>query len=311
MDITTKPRPVVALSDEARRAKNQKQMIDSLANIGVYALTIFGVIIFTAPWAWMVSASFQPLGDIFDYPPNWIPETFTLDNYTNFLQTQGLARLFFNSAFIAGSVTLLQLFFNSLAAYTFAKRQFPGRNVLFLMFLATLMIPGQVTLIPAYLILQHIPLFGGNDILGMGGHGWLDSYWGLIIPGAASIYGIFLLRQYMKSIPDDLLDAARIDGASEFRIYWRIILPLSGPALAAMAIFTFTYNWNDFFWPLIIISSPDLRTLPLGLALFVVRNRSVWDLIMAGSVVATLPVLIIFLVFQRYFIRGISLTGLK
>lgn len=282
-----------------------------LKNFLLYALLTIGVVIFIAPWVWMVSASFQPLGDIFDWPPTWIPENFTLNNYTRFIQTAGLWRLFANSGYIAITVTALQLFFNSLAAYTFAKRKFPGRDFIFFMMLGTLMIPGQVTLIPAYLILQHVPLFGGNDIAGMGGHGWLDSYWGLIVPGAVSTYGIFLLRQYMKSLPDELLDAAKMDGASEFRIYAQIILPLTGPALAAMGIFTFTYNWNDFFWPLIITSSPEIRTLQLGLALFVVKNRTVWDLVMAGSVIATLPVLIIFLLFQRYFIRGIALSGLK
>jgi multiple sugar transport system permease protein len=203
------------------------------------------------------------------------------------------------------------LFFNSLAAYVFAKRRFPGRDAIFLVFLATMMIPGQVTLIPNYLVLKHIPLFGGNDISGQGGHGWLDSYYGLILPGAVSAFGIFLLRQFMLSIPDELLDAARIDGASEFAIYWRIILPLSGPALAASAIFTFTAAWEDFFWPLIIISSEDKYTAPLGLALFVVKNRTAWDVLMAGSVIATLPMIIVFMVFQRKFIQGISMSGLK
>jgi multiple sugar transport system permease protein len=216
-----------------------------------------------------------------------------------------------NSAIVAGSVTVLQLFFNSLAAYVFAKRRFPGRNAIFLVFLATMMVPPQVTLIPNYLILKRIPFFGGNDALGNGGHGLLDSYGGLILPGVVSAFGIFLLRQYMTSIPDELLDAARIDGAGEFRVYWRVVLPLCGPALAAMAIFTFTYAWEDFLWPLIVISSSGKYTAPLGLALFVVKNRTSWNLLMAGSVVATLPMVAIFLVFQRRFIQGISMTGLK
>jgi multiple sugar transport system permease protein len=206
---------------------------------------------------------------------------------------------------------VLQLFFNSLAAYTFAKRRFPGRDKLFVFMLGTLMIPGAVFLIPNYLILQHMPLAGGNDILGNGGYGWLDSYWGLILPSAVSVWGIFFLRQYMKGIPDELLDSARIDGASEFRIYAQIALPLAGPALAATAIGTFTWTWNDFFWPLLVISSPDLQTVQLGLALFVVKNRTVWDQVMAGSVLATLPVLLVFLIFQRQFIQGIALTGFK
>lgn len=277
----------------------------------VYLILATGAVLFTAPWAWMVSASFQPLGDMFNWPPTWIPETFTVQNYVRFMQAAGLGRWFFNSAFISVSVVVLQLFFNSLAAYTFAKRRFPGRDKIFVFMLGTLMIPGAVFLIPNYLILQRIPLAGGNDLFGQGGHGWLDSYWGLILPSAVSVWGIFFLRQYMKGIPDELLDSARIDGASEFRIYWQIALPLAGPALAATAIGTFTWTWNDFFWPLLVISSSDLQTVQLGLALFVVKNRTVWDQVMAGSVLATLPVLVVFLLFQRHFIQGIALTGFK
>jgi multiple sugar transport system permease protein len=277
----------------------------------VYAILIIGAILFTAPWVWMVSASFQPRGDIFNWPPSWLPEHFTLDNYHDFLEAAGIARWFLNSTIIALSVMVLQVFFNSLAAYTFAKRNFPGRDAIFIFMLGTLMIPGVVFLIPNYIILQHIPLFGGNNILGQGGHGWLDSLVGLIVPSAVSVWGIFFFRQYMKSIPDEMIDAARIDGASEFRIYWQIALPLSGPALAFNAISTFTWNWNDFFWPFLVISSEKLRTVQLGLALYVVKNRTAWDDVMAGSVLATLPVLLIFLIFQKYFIRGISLTGMK
>ncbi|MGI3781400.1 MAG: carbohydrate ABC transporter permease, partial [Janthinobacterium lividum] len=270
--------------------------------------------------AWLVSASMQSVSDIFSWPPQWIPHHPTLQGYKTFLGIgakgaqegpQNAGRWFINSAFVATSVTVLQLFFNSLAAYVFAKRQFPGRNLIFLLFLTTMMIPGQVTLIPNYLVLKHIPFFGGNDALGMGGSGWLDSYYGLILPGAVSAFGIFLLRQYMTSIPDELLDAARIDGASEFKIYWRIIVPLCGPALAATGIFTFQAAWEDFFWPLIIVSSPDHYTAPLGLALFVVKNRTQWDVLFAGSVIASLPMIIVFLIFQRRFIQGIAVSGLK
>ena len=307
---------VTAQEKELTQAKDiQKSGTKGLMNLSgrslVYLILIVGAILFTAPWVWMVSASFQPRGDIFNWPPTWWPENFTLDNYQDFLAATGLARWFINSFFIAFSVVALQVFFNSLAAYTFAKRRFPGRDAIFVFMLGTLMIPGVVFLIPNYLILQHVPLFGGNNILGQGGHGWLDSYWGLILPSAVSVWGIFFFRQYMKSIPDDMIDAARIDGASEFRIYWQIALPLSGPALAFNAISTFTWNLNDFFWPLLVISNPDLRTVQLGLAMYVIKNRTAWDDVMAGSVLATLPVLLVFLVFQRYFIRGIALTGMK
>ena len=289
-----------------------------------YVILVPGAILFVAPLAWLISASFQPVGDIFSWPPQWIPDNPTVEGYRLFfgiadLETQGRAsrsaegvgRWFINSAIVATAVTVLQLFFNSLAAYVFAKRRFPGRDVIFVFFLATMMVPPTVTLIPNYLVLKHIPLFGGNDIFGLGGSGWLDSYYGLILPSTVSAFGIFLLRQYMRSIPDELLDAARIDGASEFRIYWKVVMPLCKPALAAMAIFTFTYTWEDFFWPLVIISDPDLYTAPLGLALFVTKNRASWDMLMAGSVIATLPMVVVFMIFQRNFIRGISLSGLK
>jgi multiple sugar transport system permease protein len=286
-----------------------------------YLILVPGAILFVAPLAWLVSASFQPVGDIFSWPPQWIPENPTIEGYKRFFGigndavqargAEGVSRWFINSAIVACSVTALQLFFNSLAAYVFAKRRFPGRDLIFFAFLATMMVPPTVTLIPNYLVLKHIPLFGGNDIFGLGGHGWLDSYYGLILPGAVSAFGIFLLRQYMRSIPDELLDAARIDGASEFKIFWSVVLPLCKPALAAMAIFTFTYAWEDFFWPLIIVSDSDLYTAPLGLALFVTKNRTAWDMLMAGSVIATLPMIVVFMIFQRNFIRGISLSGLK
>jgi multiple sugar transport system permease protein len=311
MDITTTSQKSIASPTRAKTRSLRKITAEITGKSFVYLLLTIGAILFTAPWVWMVSASFQPLGKMFNWPPTWWPEVFTTANYTNFLKAAGLGRWFLNSAFIALSVVLLQMFFNSLAAYTFAKRQFPGRDGIFVFMLGTLMIPGIVFLIPNYLILQHIPLFGGNNILGQGGIGWLDSFIGLILPSAVSVYGIFFTRQYMKSIPDELLDAARIDGASEFRIYASIALPLSGPALAAMAIGTFTWVWNDFFWPLLVLQSPELRTVQVGLALFVVKNRTVWDQVMAGSVLATLPVLLVFLMFQRYFIRGIALTGMK
>ena len=220
-------------------------------------------------------------------------------------------RWFANSAFVAITVTVLQTFFNSLCAYAFAKRKFPGRDIIFFLFLGTMMLPPQISLIPNYIILKRMPFFGGNDALGLGGHGTLDLYWGLILPGCVSAFGIFLLGEYMMSIPDELLDAARVDGADEFQIYWRVVLPLCTPALAATAIFTFQGAWEDFLWPLIIINNSDLFTAPLGLGLFVVQNRTNWTVLFAGSVICTLPMVIVFIIFQRKFIQGIALTGVK
>lgn len=274
-------------------------------------LTAFAIL-FVAPFVYMVTLSFQPLSDMFAYPPHWIPPHPTVANYTGFFTSDHpIGRWIFNSAFVSLSVTALQLFFNSLLAYTFAKRKFPGRDFLFFLGLATLMLPSQVTLIPNYLILKGIPLFGGNDLAGLGGHGWLDSYWGLIAPNIGNPFAIFLLRQYMVQIPDEFIDAARVDGANHWRIYWKIVIPMSKPALAAVAIFTFQFQWQAFFGPLIILVSRQLYTLPLGLALFEQGHRSVWNLIMAGSVVGALPLIIVFFLFQKQFVQGISLAGSK
>ena len=301
----------VARNDEAQRRRGARMLREAGWKLVVYVLLFAGAILFVAPFAWMVSASLQDVGDMFRWPPSWIPRNPSFNNYAKFLQTENLGLWFFNSAYVSFAVTFLQLFFNSLAAYAFAKRRFPGRDGIFLILLGTIMIPGQVLLIPNYIILKNMPLFGGNNLFGQGGHGWLDSYWGLIAPGAVSTWGIFWLRQYMKGLPDDLIDAAKLDGASEFRIYGQVILPLSKPALAASAIGTFTYAWSDWFWPLIVTSSDELRVLPLGLALFVSKNKVVWDILFAGSIVVTLPIVLMFILFQRQILKAVALSGLK
>jgi len=174
-----------------------------------------------------------------------------------------------------------------------------------------MMVPGQVTMVPVFILLKRWPFMGGNDWLGIGGHGLLNSYTGLILPGAVGAFGIFLLRQFFMTLPRDLEDAARIDGCSEIGIYWRIILPLSAPALATLGIFTFTAAWNEFLWPLLIMSKDSMKTLQIGLQVFQTQYTTRWDLLMAGTVVVTLPVLVIFLLGQRYFTRGIALSGMK
>jgi multiple sugar transport system permease protein len=321
LSVSAPPLPTSPVPAPARRSRRLSQSSARRIGFGLsYVVLVPVAILFLAPFAWMVSASMQHIGDMFSWPPQWVPKHPSLDGYKTFLGigdvgkargAEGAGRWFLNSAFVATSVTALQLFFNSLAAYVFAKRTFPGRDAIFLLFLGTMMVPGQITLIPNYLVMKHIPFFGGNDVFGNGGHGWLDSYYGLILPGCVSAFGVFLMRQYMQSIPDTLLDAARIDGASELRIFWQVVLPLCRPALAAMGIFTFTAAWEDFFWPLIITSSPEHYTAPLGLALFVVKNRTSWDVLMAGSVIATLPMVAVFMVFQRQFIQGIAMSGVK
>jgi multiple sugar transport system permease protein len=305
--------PVPAGYDPKARLRPRKRTRLRPLRVLRYVMLTALAVIFVAPFAYMVSASFQPLERMFRLPPNWVPTDPTIANYTGFLGSgRDIGRWVFNSFFVTTTVTVMILFFSSLVAYTFAKRTFPGRDFLFFLGLATLMLPTEVTSIPNYLILKSFPLFGGNDLYGQGGEGMLDSYWGLILPNTGSVFAIFLLRQYMKSaIPDELIDAARIDGAGHFRIYWRVVMPLCRPALAAVAIFTFQFFWEDLYGPLIIVSSPELYTLPLGLTTFVLPNRSLWNLIMAGSVLATIPLIVIFFTFQRQFVRGISMSGIK
>jgi multiple sugar transport system permease protein len=279
-------------------------------------------VLFVAPFAWLISASFQPVSTIFQNPPTWLPDDPTNRGYLSFLNIGELTdaersrgsgdwRWFANSTFVAVVVVVLQTFFNALCAYCFAKRKFPGRDLIFLIFLGTMMVPGIVLIIPNYIIIQHIPFAGGNNWLGEGGSGLLNNYAGLILPQVVTAFGIFLLRQYMLSIPDDLLEAARIDGAGEFRIFWSVVLPLCVPALAANAIFSFQAVWEDLLWPLLVMSDPDKYTVPVGLALFVVQNRTSWNLLFAGSVIATLPMILVFIVLQRHFVQGIALTGVK
>jgi multiple sugar transport system permease protein len=321
-DVRPESPAAIVPAKPARKPKAGNNQFSARHKLLTYLVLAPIAILFVAPFAWLISASFQPMGEIFASTPHWFPQDPTVEGYKGFLgvgdltnaqqgQGQGDWRWFANSAFVAIAITVLQTFFNALCAYCFAKRKFPGRNAIFVLFLATMMVPGQITLIPNYLIIQRIPFFGGNDWTGSGGHGWLDSYWGLIMPGVVSAFGIFLIRQYMMSIPDQLLEAAKVDGAGEFRIFWSVVLPLCVPALAANAIFTFQGAWEDFFWPLIILSSPEKITAPVGLALFVVQNRTSWTLLFAGSVIATLPMIVVFIVFQRQFVQGIALTGVK
>jgi multiple sugar transport system permease protein len=311
------------MTGRARRGgPRTRQHYSRRAKFLTYLILAPVAILFVAPFAWLISASFQPIGEIFQSPPSWIPDNPTLDGYKQFLNVGDLTEAqegggsgdwhwFANSAFVATTITVSQTFFSALCAYCFAKRDFPGRNVIFTLFLGTMMVPGIVLVVPNYIIIQHIPFFGGNDWMGSGGHGMLDSYWGLITPGVVSAFSIFLIRQYMLSIPNELLEAARIDGAGEFRIFWSVVLPLCTPALAASAIFAFQGAWEDFFWPLIILSDPEKMTVPVGLALFVVTNRTNWTLLFAGSVIATIPMILVFMFFQRKFVQGIAVTGVK
>lgn len=258
-----------------------------------------GAVIMVIPFAWMISASLMTPPEIAARPPVWIPETPQWHNYVEVSEAVPMLRMYLNSLIVTTATVVGILFTSSLAGYAYAKFEFPGRDILFIMTLGTMMIPFFVTLIPVFYIVKQL--------------GWLESYAGLVIPGIVSAYGIFLMRQFMLDLPNELIDAARIDGASEFAIYARIVLPLSMPALATLGTFTFIGTWNAFLWPLLVINSRDLFTIPLGLnslRLYAGEARNV-NLLMAGTSLSVVPVLILFVFMQRYFVQGIALTGLK
>jgi multiple sugar transport system permease protein len=262
----------------------------------LHALLIVGSVAMLVPFVWMLSTSLKEPGDVFIYPPQWIPQPMRWENYKQTVTVMPFGRFYLNSVIQAISVTVLQLLTASLAAFAFARLRFRGRDALFLLYLATMMIPFPVTMIPNFILMRYL--------------NWIDTFQALILPPAFSAFSTFLLRQYFLSIPVEMDDAARVDGASSFRIWWQIILPLSGPALATLAIFTFLGQWNNFLWPLVITNSEKMRTLPVGLAAFQSQYSIQWNLLMAGSVIAVLPILLIYIVGQKWFVRGITLTGM-
>lgn len=265
-----------------------------LAQSLLYAALILGSLIMLAPFFVMLVVSLWP-NEAFlarRFPLDQI----TLGNYRETFQVIPFGRYLLNSAIVTVTVTVLQILISSLAAFAFARLRFWGRDGLFLFYLATLMIPAQVTLIPNFLIIRAL--------------GWYDSYQALIMPALFSALSTFLLRQYYRGIPLDLDEAARMDGASSLRIWWQVIVPLSGPVIAALAVFTFQATWNDFLWPLVVTSSDKMRTIPIGLSYFVGQYSTAWNLLMAGSVIALLPVLVVYFFAQRTFVQGITLTGM-
>ena len=263
----------------------------------LHAALILGAVITLVPLFWMVSASFMPAGEASTYPPRLLPSAPTLDHYRSLFTRLHIGRSFLNSTIIALGITGISLFFNSMAGYAFAKLRFGGRDRLFAMLLAALVIPTQIGMLPLFLMLKTV--------------GLVNTYWGAIIPGMASIFGIFLMRQFMLSIPDDLLAAARMDGAGEFRIYWSIVMPLARPILVTLALFTFMTAWNDFMWPLIILTDESKYTLPVAVASLVGEHSQDIELMMASSVLTVLPVLVLFIVLQRYYIAGLMAGSVK
>ncbi|GAB3613135.1 carbohydrate ABC transporter permease [Humibacter ginsengisoli] len=256
-----------------------------------------GLVLALAPFVWMISGSFRSEADLYQNPASLFPTSLTLHGYIGVWQQLPFLRLLLNSFVFAGVTTALTILFDSMCAYALARLNFVGRNVCFVIVIATLMVPFQVTLIPVFIQLFHL--------------GWLNTYQGLIVPRATSAFGIFLFRQFFMSIPRDLDEAARIDGAGHWRIYWRVILPLAKPAIATVAILNFTNLWNDLLWPLVITSSNDMLTLPAGLTLFGGQHVTDHAILLAGATISLLPIAIGFFFAQKYFVAGVATTGLK
>jgi multiple sugar transport system permease protein len=263
--------------------------------IVTWTLLFIGGLIMISPLAFMFSTSLKTADQVYDL--RLIPAAPTLANYVAVLADGRFMRWFFNSTLVAVAVTISNCFFDSLVGYTLAKFQFRGRQFVFIAILSTLMIPTEMLVIPWYLMSSQL--------------GWLDSYWGIMFPGMMTAFGTFLMKQFFETVPNDFIEAARVDGLNEFQIWWKVAMPLVTPALSALAIFTFLGNWTAFFWPLIVTTSKELYTLPVGLSSFAVEQSIQWEMIMTGAAIATLPTLLVFLVLQRYIVRGVMLAGLK
>lgn len=263
----------------------------------LYTFLVISGLLTLAPFIWMLSASFMYDGHASTYPPRFFPDEVTFYQFDNMFSRLNVTRNFLNSLILSVLVTVISLFFNSMAGYAFAKYRFAGREKLFKLLLSSMIIPAQVTMLPLFLMLKEM--------------GFINTYMAIIIPGLANIFGIFLIRQYAMSIPDSLIESARMDGATDFQIYRTIILPLCIPILVTLAIFTFMGTWNDFLWPLIALTDNSMYTLPVALANLMGEHTKDPELMMAGSVITIIPILIVFLVLQKYYIKGIMLGGVK
>ncbi|MCL5045363.1 MAG: carbohydrate ABC transporter permease [Actinobacteria bacterium] len=262
-----------------------------------YSILTLGAIWMLFPFLWMLSTSFKTNVGALSMPPKLIPDPFTWANYRRVAEVFPVGRFFLNSVLVSVAATLGQILTASMAAYAFSRMEWKGRDAVFLVYLGTLMIPQQVTLTPLFILMRWL--------------GWTDTYQALIFPGLFTAFGTFLLRQYFLTLPRALEEAAFVDGASHWTVYWRIVLPLAKPALSTLAVFSFMGNWNSFLWPLVVTSDPKLMTLPVGLANLQGRWYTDWNLVMAGAVINVLPMVLVYLVAQKQFIKGVTMSGIK
>ena len=290
---------------------SKPKILKALFRTLILALLVCIGIIMILPFCWMILTSLKPESEFFVEVTRWLPQRWTLDNYFRAFKQVDFPIYFRNTIIYAGSVALIQMILASLAGYAFGRLRFPGRDFFFMLILSTMMIPYQCRIIPTFIMLRKWPLVGGNNIWGVGGTGFLDSFGGLILPSLSTAFGIFLLRQFFIIVPKGLEDAARIDGCSEFQIYWRIMLPLAKAPLAVLALFAIQWRWNEFLWPLIITSSKKAMTLQVAIMALKDMFYVEWGMLMASVSVVVLPLIIAFVFTQKYFVQGIVLTGMK
>jgi multiple sugar transport system permease protein len=262
-----------------------------------YAICLVLVIVFAGPFIWMILSAFKPPNEIFANPPVIISPNFTFENFRQVFQQAPFERYMFNSFYVATTVTLIALLFHAMAGYALARLEFPGRNVMFIGIISTLMIPFYTILIPLAMLIKKL--------------NWFNTYWALIVPAIPHAFGIFWLRQFFLGIPQDLEDAARLDGTSRIGIFYHIALPLARPVLAALGVFFFLANWDAFLWPLVAANKPEMRVVQIGIQSFTGEHGSAWNLIMAASVVAVLPTLALFFGLQRFIVASVKMSGLK
>ncbi|MFF2091587.1 carbohydrate ABC transporter permease [Paenibacillus sp. NPDC058174] len=283
----------------------------SLRGVVLYAVALLISVAMFLPFLWSVITSFKPDEEIFSVPIRFLPSKITFEHYIAAFETVPFARYFMNSFYLAVMGVLTNLFFGSLSGYAFAKLSFRLKQPIFRVLLMAMMIPGIVTMIPSFYVLMKFPFLGGNDWMGSGGYGLVNSFWAIILPGASGTFAVFFMRQFFLTLPSDMMEMARIEGAGEFRIFLRIYLPLTKPALATLGIFTFQAGWNAFLWPMIVLNDPMKHTIQMGLQAFSYNHQTDFGPMMAGAIIAILPILILFILLQKYFVQGIAFSGVK
>lgn len=286
----------------------------SSRNMGLVVMSIVLLavsLVMLAPFLIMVLTSFKTMGEIQSPTFSLFPKVWHFDNYAEALSRGDWLKYFYNSFVVTIITVVVSLVLNSMAGYSFARLRFPGRDILFFSVLIGIMVPAQTTMIPTFLMMKQFPLAGGNNLFGQDGIGFINSYTGLILPFIAGSFGIFLCRQFFLNFPRALDEASQIDGASKFRVFYQIYLPLSKPILATLAIFKTTSAWNDYMWPLIMTNTEGMRTVQLGLTIFRGETNVEWNLLMAATTLVVLPLVVLFLAAQKYFVQGIVTTGLK